>query len=469
KKLRNAIAWFDESLVDFGDFNTALTKGTDNREIKFSFRISNSTSAINPYVSYRLFHFRIDINQFEVFGNFELSVSYQSDSEGKNVFVKKVTINLDKIEFEIESIDKNNVEISIDGRKSDNLQFRWVNHPQGQFLPSLILKRPASESSFDVNESLISKLFEKIITLCGNKFSNTSRLHKLIELWDWDKATFLENIKTQLDIKTLKRRIGNWTEDEPTFIELHDNIFRLHLFFYWDYISQAIAEFYDKCDYVAPLRAEANRYYRNQGLQIDRIDPYGRNISEFIDSLTLPQKASYNEFVNSVLKVKVNVKNNLGNQSIVLSNKDDESNIVDVGFGYSQILPIITKLWYMQQRRQFRNLGFYKEKLVMALIEQPELHLHPALQAKLADIFIKTVINNETHSKIMIETHSPTIINRIGRRIMEGHISSEDVSVLVFDKDSQDGITVLNQTSFDEKGRIKEWPFGFFDPENDEF
>ena len=112
------------------------------------------------------------------------------------------------------------------------------------------------------------------------------------------------------------------------------------------------------------------------------------------------------------------------------------------------------------------------------LMEQPELHLHPAYQAKLADAFVDFVnIGNEkegenldclkrNRQRLILETHSETIINRIGRRIREGKLDSKDVNVVIFEKSVQDINTTVKQTGFDDKGRLKDWPIGFFEPED---
>lgn len=61
-------------------------------------------------------------------------------------------------------------------------------------------------------------------------------------------------------------------------------------------LDSEMTSFYSRCGYVAPFRAEASRYYRSQGLQVNDIDPYGRNLQEFISSLTKSQLDDYNYF-----------------------------------------------------------------------------------------------------------------------------------------------------------------------------
>ena len=101
------------------------------------------------------------------------------------------------------------------------------------------------------------------------------------------------------------------------------------------------------------------------------------------------------------------------------------------------------------------------------LMEQPELHLHPAMQAKVADTLIKTVnMTREADecATLIVETHSQAIINRIGRRIREGYILPEDVNVILFSKDQEYKNSIIKQISYTEQGQLKDWPYGFFDP-----
>jgi predicted ATPase len=134
-----------------------------------------------------------------------------------------------------------------------------------------------------------------------------------------------------------------------------------------------------------------------------------------------------------------------------------------MGFGFSQILPIITQLWVLSNKKVHRS---QKKTPIIFTIEQPELHLHPKLQAQLADTLLSTVGAAKQIGldlRLIIETHSETIINRIGHRISNGNYSSDDVAILVFNKDMAS--TVVESATFDKNGFLHNWPYGFFDPE----
>ena len=126
----------------------------------------------------------------------------------------------------------------------------------------------------------------------------------------------------------------------------------------------------------------------------------------------------------------------------------------DVGFGINQILPVIVE-----------GVDFFTgvEGRILC-VEQPEIHLHPKLQANLADLFIET-ISGRSEKQWIIETHSELIILRIQRRIREGKLNHSDVSVLYVDPNASDteGSSIA-QLRLNENGDFMDhWPGGFFE------
>ena len=66
----------------------------------------------------------------------------------------------------------------------------------------------------------------------------------------------------------------------------------------------------------------------------------------------------------------------------------------------------------------------------------------------------------------LVETHSQAILNRLGRRIREKIISSDMVNVIIFKKTIDMKNTEIKQIAFNDNGQLKDWPYGFFDPED---
>ena len=70
---------------------------------------------------------------------------------------------------------------------------------------------------------------------------------------------------------------------------------------------------------------------------------------------------------------------------------------------------------------------------------------------------------------MIVETHSQAMINRIGRRIRDKQFSQDDVSVLLFEKDDKTGKTAIKKIEYNQKGQLTNWPYGFFEPNEDEY
>lgn len=128
----------------------------------------------------------------------------------------------------------------------------------------------------------------------------------------------------------------------------------------------------------------------------------------------------------------------------------------DVGIGISQVLPVLVMAYGSQGK--------------LLAMEQPEIHLHPALQAELADVFIEAALGPRQNSFIL-ETHSEHLILRLMRRMRETHqgkktgvppVTPADVSVLYVEPDETRSI--VREMPLNELGElVKSWPGGFFE------
>ena len=129
----------------------------------------------------------------------------------------------------------------------------------------------------------------------------------------------------------------------------------------------------------------------------------------------------------------------------------------DIGQGISQVLPVLVN-------------AFALERAIIA-IEQPELHLHPALQSELADVFIESALGDRGNT-FLIESHSEHLLLRIMRRMRETHngtlpegkhaITPEHVAVLYVEPFGDR--SVVREMPLNARGElIKDWPGGFFE------
>lgn len=128
------------------------------------------------------------------------------------------------------------------------------------------------------------------------------------------------------------------------------------------------------------------------------------------------------------------------------SNATDYHRPINVGFGLTQILPIIVA-----------TLAAKPGELI--LIENPEVHLHPAGQAMMGS-YLSEVANAGV--QIIIETHSDHVLNGIRRGVKKGLLKPEEVSLHFFRPPSEDLDQVVSPV-LDSSGNIDSWPEGFFD------
>lgn len=120
-----------------------------------------------------------------------------------------------------------------------------------------------------------------------------------------------------------------------------------------------------------------------------------------------------------------------------------------VGVGVSQLLPVLV-------------LCLLAEPGSVILLEQPELHLHPALQQKLADFFIAVA---KSGRQLIVETHSEYFISRLRRRVVEDADDEllELVKIVSAERDPETGETQYRDLDLTPYGEIEDWPKGFFD------
>jgi hypothetical protein len=129
----------------------------------------------------------------------------------------------------------------------------------------------------------------------------------------------------------------------------------------------------------------------------------------------------------------------------------------DVGIGVSQVLPVLVAAYASRDR--------------LLAIEQPEIHLHPALQAELGDVFIESALG-ELGNTFLLETHSEHLLLRIMRRMRETssgdlpdgatRVCPEDVMVLFVEPDGSQSL--VREMPLNERGElVKAWPGGFFE------
>jgi len=133
---------------------------------------------------------------------------------------------------------------------------------------------------------------------------------------------------------------------------------------------------------------------------------------------------------------------------ITVQDASCQVSIADAGVGVSQLLPVIVQLYFAPRGS-------------VLIFEQPEIHLHPSVQAALADLFIEAA--EEMNHQIIIESHSEHFLVRMQRRIAESEMKlakKEHIKLYCFEiKNKSSYAKELNLNNY---GKIENWPDNFF-------
>ena len=364
------------------------------------------------------------------------------------------------------------------------LNFNTAPYKMGTFRNIVTRKSPACDQfklGFELGDK---KIREFTVTLAERRQSN-ELVNKQVEIIFSDgRICFSEQHET------MEYRHGNPFQIDTTNTDIAKNSFHIlnglgiigfPSFFLADYLrvyypeqdkinqpeGKALARFLEKQDSsrqhnlmvnrpfsFAPVRSRPERTY-------DPIrefeDPEGSDIPLFLMRVKSSRNDEWKKLQrqlaqfgkSSGLFQSVEVKRHGETMSdpfqIQIKVRGNESNIMDVGYGVSQILPVLARIFISRENR--------------FLLQQPEVHLHPRGQAELTSLFVKTI--KQRQHAFIIETHSDYMVDRARIEIRKGNIAPDDVS-LVYMEPKGSRVKAHN-ISFDEQANFINVPASYGD------
>jgi len=190
---------------------------------------------------------------------------------------------------------------------------------------------------------------------------------------------------------------------------------------------------------AALLAARVKNQKSKTGRKLRYYKPIGDIIQDWLQQMKMLESFNLKPLADEGKYYEVKVRKSKSSSEVL---------ITDVGFGVSQILPVLVLCYYVPEGS-------------IILLEQPEIHLHPSVQADLADILIDVVINRNV--QIILESHSEHLLRRLQRRIAEEAIPSDKVN-LYFCR-MENGASQIEKLQLDDEGYISNWPPNFFGDE----
>src|SRR5712692_6258298 len=233
-------------------------------------------------------------------------------------------------------------------------------------------------------------------------------------------------------------------------------------------VEQITSFFTSKIRYLGPLRADpqasqkfapsselddvgakgeyaAAVYEANQNASIEWYNPQKKQVERRTLQNALDIWAKY-------LGVANQVRTEMGGISgvawkVILKEGQKARSLPEVGVGVSQILPILV-------------MGLLSPSNILLIIEQPELHLHPGVQARLGDFFVSL---SKCKKQCLIETHSENLVSQLRYHMVQSGGQEESGCVIYFVDQDEKGAAKFEPVMISPQGNILNWPDGFFD------
>lgn len=224
---------------------------------------------------------------------------------------------------------------------------------------------------------------------------------------------------------------------------------------------ETLKDIFLKVNYIAPLRVKPV-LARSYPLEVETrfVVPDGENTRFILDRLATENKEELSLIKEWIcgkfnLAQDLNIVKESGKRYrvVITTEKGIKVDLMHMGFGLSQIIPIITQ-------------GCISKAGSLLIVEDPDVHMHPSIQAAMADFFI--FLCKERGVSSLVETHSDHFITRLRRRIAEEEISTDKVHIIFVS--NKYGESIYKNISLSPRGKIEgSMPPGFMDTQDLDF
>jgi predicted ATPase len=474
------ILWYDR--VDYGDFQTAVRNKNSEEHITFSFETEDVEVRDDSWIRHYYYYYsdgpaaarrKRHISNAKL--EFDIGLQVQRTS--------KIKVNFELPEHQISM----QIFTAKDGRRCENVIVNGLS--ASEMLPKTAFSFPSSalfsplrmieegkieksrQLPFGMGELLVADVLSILKPLVDKRIADHNLMFEALKILHMPRLTdegILELIE-KTDLKSVQRLYRKWLEkgkqDQRASIDWMCAL--NYVVSSYGSVCQTLQDTFRSTLYIGPARASGERFYRYQELEVSEIAPDGENLPMFLASLTNQELSEFSNWVEGIFGYGVSISKSTGHVSINLKRGDFHANVADTGYGVSQVLPILAQTWWANRGRArgtSSRIASLQSPYRIFAMEQPELHLHPAHQAKLADVFVEAYAKSKRPVNYVIETHSESMINRLGELIEEGKIPASDVQIVIFsnDDESQNNDANIIISNFDENGHLTSWPYGFF-------
>ncbi|WP_284195787.1 AAA family ATPase [Chitinimonas prasina] len=451
------ILWYGR-LVDFGDITSAIKNSSDERSMMIGISGTISSYIQDHYSFYQQTGYIPREQGGRI--NFDVRI-HLKEGKSKSTAAHKYEINLPDNHIVIEFNDDSGIaEILINNTNFSEYSQKFNSAVRKGLFRHITWKTDRVNQYKIAENPALNSLTSILRNNLHHKVSNHTIAQLISQFRPGEKTAFLKRLQGIKGPQSWINFTRGLTTSTETFLTIIDTFNLLMLPYILESINLEISKTSTNTRYISPLRATAERYYRAQELAVDEIDPEGRNLHIFLNSLSKAQKQRFQLWLSENFDIQAQSNLAEGHINITLQelSSGDDFNMADMGFGFSQVLPILTQIWSALERTKGQSFT------QIICIEQPELHLHPKLQAKLALVLSRSVsqaISQKSDLRFIIETHSEALINKMGMLINSSTIDSDRVGIYLFNR-STSGVEI-SRTNYTNNGFLENWPIDFFD------
>lgn len=366
-------------------------------------------------------------------------------------------------------------------------EFSSINFPQihqeenkwNRYLSLLKRKNKGTNLNLFSSQDQVNKIVELIYEILSDR----------TEIRDMDYRRVIENILLNLELEKLNifyDRLLYWYNNDIKQIKNSKKFLKTENVRHLEVDNNAIdfediKNYFkfalDKVYYLGPLREEPRAFYARLGSKDPMyVGQKGENLAfvlkyyssknvQFIlppenikswfptqeNLVSLPLRQAVDiwlKYLGIAKEIRIDEFGKVGLSIRANIYGDKDSTLTNVGVGVSQVLPLVV-------------LGLLSPTDSIIALEQPELHLHPYVQSRLADFFLSLIA---ARKQVIAETHSEHLILRTRYHIARGAIKiGKNVSVYFCQRDDDAQSSTISQVGIDNFGSIINWPTGFFD------
>lgn len=454
----NAILLSKGKYIDLGNFNEFINNHDTNKKLKirldlpvindrFMYRSQKNGKSIDIAVEIIYTQNKLlEIDQYNIYLNNESFISLKRTFDNIKAYshryypriLRKQNNDIKKSNYEISNINYGNEYFK---KIYEYFLEQFPKNEDEKFLKNLENREKNDEYQ------KYNKLRDFIINKEEKKIQE--EIFKYCKRYIFNFTNFLPNIclrREQIE-ESLIESLTPYILREKRLLPYIDDLVDISAFIVSDVLS--------KIHYLGPLRKNPERYYVSSGNTSDYVGKTGlespdilyENENNILNKTNKWLRKLTNYSIKptaTTRKTKDKGSQNVYSLRLVDAITNTNVNITDLGFGISQILPIIVQ--------SFKSNGD------LILIEQPEIHIHPKLQAEMGSMFAEACKNN----MFIIETHSENLLLRLKKLVRTGKISNDQISIIYVDKTEQG--SVCCPIRLDDNGDfIDKWPKGFFE------